>query len=142
MIYSSDLKRASATALEIKKFHPKAKLIITPEIKERNWGDFQGLRKSEMHGDWDNPPNGESNKQLFERATKFIEKLFEKHKQETILIVAHGGINKRLTALITKMPFERLHEIESIKNAGISVFEIDENKNHKVHLLNCTKHLE
>ncbi len=31
---------------------------------------------------------------------------------------------------------------EYIRNTSVSVFDIEENGNHKIHLLNCTKHLD
>jgi hypothetical protein len=39
---------------------------------------------------------------------------------------------------------EKIKEISNLKqdNTCINIFEIKEDKLHKIHLLNCTKHLE
>ena len=50
-IFSSDLTRASDTAKEIAKFHPKTPITFVKELRERNLGEFQGKKKNEFHND-------------------------------------------------------------------------------------------
>ncbi len=72
---------------------------------------------------------------MYDRAKKFLFEILEKHKNDTVLFVGHNGIDKTLIALITGK------SIESLGNTSVNIFEIDES-GHKVHVLNCTKHLD
>lgn len=36
---------------------------------------------------------------------------------------------------------EEINKMNSPKNTGVSIFEIKENKNHEIIVLNCGKHL-
>ena len=47
-IFSSDLTRAVDTAKEIKKFHQNIPIKFTKELRERNLGELQGVKKSEL----------------------------------------------------------------------------------------------
>lgn len=148
-IYSSDLARSSDTAKEIAKFHPKAPLVFVKELRERNLGEFQGKKKSDFGwGAKDfkatslEPKDGETMKDLFNRAEKFLHKLIHLHHKDTVLLVGHNGINKALTAVITGKKAEEIKLIENQENTAISIFEIDESKTHKIHVYNCIKHLK
>lgn len=147
-IYSSDLARAADTAREIAKFHPDAPITFVKELRERNLGEFQGKKKSDLG--WDNkqlmitylePKDGETMKQLYNRASKFLHKILKEHLNETILFVGHNGINKAMAAVVMGKSAEEINTINNFKNTSISIFELDENKNHKIHLMNCTAHL-
>ncbi len=139
-IYSSDLARAADTAKEIAKHH-KVPIKFTKELRERNLGEFEGKTKKELNlledKEWPDPENGETSEELYKRAEKFVHKLLHKHKNNTVLCVAHNGINRAITAVITN---KKTRDIECFSNTSITVFEIDEEKNHKIHLFNCTKH--
>ncbi len=145
-IYSSDLKRSADTTKEIAKYHPDAPVIFTPELRERYLGDFQGKTDLDcgfdIHKDkFPQPPNGETGKQLVERAKKFFNAILQKHKNQSVLIVGHNGINRALIAVITGRTHKDMPEIENLKTTSVCVFEVDE-KGHKVHTFNCIKHLE
>ncbi|MBI5332110.1 MAG: histidine phosphatase family protein [Candidatus Aenigmarchaeota archaeon] len=58
-----------------------------------------------------------------------------------MLFVAHGSINKAIIRVIMNKDLMDLSIVEQ-KNTAVSIFEIDKDRNHKIHLLNCTKHLE
>lgn len=137
-IYSSPIKRAADSAKEIAKFHPQAHFIFTDELKEGCVKGFEGRPYSSIQ-DWNNPPKGvESIESMNKRAKKFIEDIYKKHKNETILIAGHNAINKSFIHLITGKKREEIHQ----DNTAISIFEIGEDKSHKIHCLNCTKHLD
>jgi broad specificity phosphatase PhoE len=76
------------------------------------------------------------------RAKIFLDKVYEKHKNHTILLISHGRISEVLITIILNKSLNYLEELEHLKNTSMNIFEIREDKKHKVHLLNCTKHLE
>ncbi|MFH1072456.1 MAG: histidine phosphatase family protein [Nanoarchaeota archaeon] len=147
-IYSSDLARAADTAKEIGKYHKKVPIEYVKDLRERNLGEFQGRKKSDFG--WDikdlvgtrvEPKTGETTEHMFQRAESFLKRVIRKHKHETVLLVGHNGIGKALIAAITGKKSQDIPSIENLHNTSVSIFEIDEDKNHKIHLFNCTKHL-
>ncbi|MCX6707729.1 MAG: histidine phosphatase family protein, partial [Candidatus Woesearchaeota archaeon] len=148
-IYSSDLARAADTAKEIAKFHKNIPIKFVQELRERNLGEFQGKTKKEL-GMAENtfvatflqPKYGETKEALCKRADSFLHKILRHHNKDTVLFVGHNGINKAIICSITKRKHEDLKDIENMKNTSICIFDIDEEKNHKIHVFNCIKHLD
>jgi alpha-ribazole phosphatase len=112
-VYSSDLQRAAETAHIIRKsgFQPDACL------REVNFGDWEGLTYDEIKAKypeplaaWENdifknaPPNGETLERLALRVQSMLNELCEKHEDQKILIVAHGGVLQTLICLALKLP--------------------------------------
>lgn len=112
-VYSSDLQRATETADIIRKsgFQPDARL------REVNFGDWEGLTYDEIkskHPDtlaaWESdifknaPPHGETLEGLAIRVQSMLDELREKHDDQTVLIVAHGGVLQTLICLALKLP--------------------------------------
>ena len=148
-IFSSDLGRASDTTKEIAKFHKNIKIIFTQELRERNLGELEGVLKSSLGLDKNKlvagtieSRRGESQKEMFERAKKFINKLKKDFLGKNILIVGHNGINLALTANILGKPFEEYKEIPPQLNCAISIFVLDDKNPVKIEIWNCTKHLD
>ena len=148
-IFSSDLARAADTAVEISLYHPEAKLELTQELRERNLGEFTGKNISEavLHQKGSTAvfaeiKTGETEQDLYKRAAIYLEKTLELHPDHTVLLVGHSGINKALIAVITRRTHDYMKTMETQHNTNISIFEIDENKNHKTHLLNDIEHLK
>lgn len=149
--YSSDLRRAKETAEEILKFHPLNKIIYTKELREVHAGEHEGhpiKRDPKIKEDFFNhfhsykAPGGESFLEAKERVLHFYKQLLEKHKGMTILIVAHGGVLGALVlGLLNKAITWEEYDKHRPQNAAITILEIEDTKEHTVHLLNCTKHL-
>ena len=145
-IYSSDLVRAADTAKEIARFHPKIPLEFTVELRERNLGVLTGRNKVEVS--WDTKrmkptlEGGESLKEILDRAERFLHKILLKLPDGTLLVVGHNGINRALMAAVMGKTWKEMMTIETQKNTSVSIFEIDENRNHKIHLMGCVKHLD
>lgn len=153
IIYSSDLKRASDTAYQIHLHHPEVPIVFTEKLRERNFSLLTGNTKEEFGFDkyqpfpaiWiDNPEilkkyKIETKTDMLKRAKEFIDEVYEKHKNDTVVLVSHGSFSKALTAVIIGKDYS---EVEMLSNTGVSIFEIDEDKNHKIILHNCTKHLD
>ncbi len=147
-IYSSDLKRAKYTALEIARHH---KLPVKPTklLRERNFGKLEGFPRDEYRKVRENsgipyhlykPPGGESYLDVSKRTRKFLAEIKKKHSNQAVLVVAHGIVIRVLISLLTKSPLEKAHEIEQ-HNAAVSVIELKRGYPPKVHYLNSTEHL-
>jgi len=140
VIFSSDLKRASDTAEIIAKHNPGIKIICTESLREGDGGDYTGKPTKEL--DWNNrPANAETVEQIQKRAEEILDAAYEKYPDKTVLFVAHAGFNRILIAQIMglKDPFK---DLDDQHNTAVNIFEIFEDKNHKVHCLNCIKHLK
>ncbi len=136
-VYSSDLARAKNTAKEIMAFHPNVPLHLSKNLRETFLGRYAGKKASAF--DWANRPKEiESKASMAKRVKKVLDKTYKARPNGIVVFVGHSGINKSVERVILNQP---LKKISCQSNASISVFEIREDKNHKVHLLNCTSHL-
>lgn len=142
-VYSSDLARSANTAKEIIKYHPETPIEFTEELREAFLGGWQWKTKTEveffnsLEGESMAPKDFESPGALIQRAEKFLKRIFPMHQGETILLVGHNGINKKLVHVLTGED-----PIESLKNTSISIFEMSEDGWVHTVLFNCTKHLD
>lgn len=100
-VYTSDLRRALETARLAAPMAAKT----DPRLREINFGEWEGLTYAEIQerfsGEltaWEanpllvGPPKGESLSALAARAEDFLNFLRENHADQTVLLVAHGGI--------------------------------------------------
>jgi len=115
-IYCSDLRRAHDTALAIAEHSgiaPTA-LRLEPGLRERSFGDFQGLTYDEvgaLHPEdalrWKQrdphwaPPGGESPAALHLRIAATLHVIAAQHPGEHIALVSHGGVLDMLYRLAT-----------------------------------------
>lgn len=148
-IYSSDLDRAADTAKEICKYHPGTKIEFTKNLRERNLGELQGRRKSEVGWGGDDqqvtfiePKGGETTEEVSKRAEDFLEKIINKHHNNSVLSVCHGGIGKALIGVITNKNYTEMQSSPNLQNTSVSIFEIDEDRNYRIICLNCIAHLK
>lgn len=148
-IFSSDLARSSETAKEIAKYHPNAPIQFVKELRERNLGEFQGKKKSDFgwnakdyKGTYIKPKQGETLEELYTRAECFLHTIIQKHHKDTVLFVGHNGINKALITVIIGKKHEDIQSIDNQHNTSVTIYEIDEDKTHKILCFNCTKHLD
>lgn len=146
-IYSSDLARAFDTTKEIIKFHPKISIKFVKDLREKFLGEWQGKTKKELGFTMNTiftkifPKNGETSKDLFNRAKKFLYKIILKHHNNTILFVGHNGINKAIIAAITNKKTEEINKRKIFHNTSVSIFQISKNKKYKMEVFNDIKHL-
>ena len=112
-VYSSDLQRAMETA----KIICDSKLHSDSRLREVNFGDWEGMIYDEIKAKhpytlaaWENdifknaPPNGETLEQLAVRVQSMLDEFCLKHQDQTVLIVAHGGVLQTLICLALKLP--------------------------------------
>jgi probable phosphoglycerate mutase len=132
-LYSSDLKRAARTASII-----GDALGLQPEIdvswRERNGGEFEGLKAEELMGHRDfqtqrrdknwAPPGGESNVDVAVRVQTAFDKIVENHPDETVAVVTHGGAIISLLSLVVGFPPGERARIWVSANTGFSIVEV------------------
>ena len=107
-IFSSDLRRAHDTAKIIAKHH-KVRVTRARNIRERFYGDWEGLRFSDiakkytrLYKLWLKEPNkaripgAETLKDFQKRSVRAVTKIIKANKGRTVLVVAHGGTNRTI----------------------------------------------
>ena len=117
-VYVSDLQRAVETAnIILRTSGYKPNLHPDSRLREVNFGAWEGLTYDEIKAKypeplaaWENdifknaPPNGETLEQLSARVQSVLDELCAKHQDQTVLIVAHGGVLQTLICLALKLP--------------------------------------
>lgn len=160
-VYSSPLQRAKRTAeIILDGLENPPALQTTDDLKEINILLWEGMlftevaeKYPEMYAHWHSEPHKVRMAlpdgselvpvlDLYEQAERFWRSLIPQHKNQTILIVAHSGINRALinTAIgLEPADYQRCH----ISNCGISVlnFSGDFGDQVQIESLNVTSHL-
>lgn len=130
-LYSSDLKRAWATAQAI-----GAALGLSPvaarELRERGYGIFEGLTYDEARVRFPDDyaafarrdadygfDGGESLKQMFARVTGKLDAIAAAHPRDNVAVVVHGGVLDIVNHFVRGNPLEMPRDF-LIPNAGIS----------------------
>jgi probable phosphoglycerate mutase len=141
-VVCSDLQRALQTAAAIAQ--PKNLTCqINPRWRERSFGGFEGeligtleQRFPAEYAAWRSyqvdsrfPPNaqnedsGESIRQFHSRIENALLELLEKHTDQKIVIVAHGGVLECLYRIAHQLPLHAPRQV-SMLNASINRFEL------------------
>ena len=150
-IYSSDLDRAFKTAECIAQKH-KLQVGVIAELREINFGQWEGLTYDKINSEWSETmtklfthpdeiqiPGGETFREVKERATNALAKLIEKHPNETIVVVSHGGTIRTLLCAALNIHLNYLWNIKQ-DNTAINIIEYHDNQ-VLVSLVNDTHHL-
>lgn len=104
-VFSSDLVRARRTA-ELALAGRGLPLIVTPALRERTIGEWEGMSKAELRASgrmdvllsWEGrPPGGESQADLARRVLPW---LAANDRPGTHLVFAHGGLIRVLVGLV------------------------------------------
>jgi len=101
-IYASDLARARETA-EIAGERVGLPVVLDPELREKDWGTWEGLTAVER----DRVEFvGESTEEHQERILRALRRIAERHPTGRVLVVTHGGSMRRVqtTALGMALP--------------------------------------
>ena len=116
-------------------------MITVKELRERDYGSYTGRRVDKV--DWDKvPEDAETSGDVQERMRMFLEKVYAEHPDDTIVFVSHGRASLALVNEIMHNPAKMIDSLDKLRNTSVSIFEIKEDKQHTIVLLNCTKHLE
>lgn len=140
-IYSSDLQRCVDTTMEIRKFHPNTPITFTKQLRETNFGVFQGVKDANI--DWNQLgpdimtrklEDGESFGEVVNRINLFLEGLKKDHKNDSVLIVTHSGAINAFISIIEKMSAQQVFDRFNAKNADM--FEVEMFANGDIKFLN------
>ena len=137
-VYCSDLSRAKNSAEIISEPYGLKPLVI-PELRERNFGVWEGMTFNEIRelypSEFDawasnplkhSPVNGESTEAVYERVLRAFDAVMGKHSAESpaahIAVVAHGGVNRIILCHLMGVPFENIFRIEQ-DPAAVNIIE-------------------
>jgi len=128
LVVSSPLIRTKQTAEIIAKeigYDPK-KIVYNPLFAERSLGTYEGgpmaaywkdLKSNTLH------QSAETTEQMYARFTRALESLHQ-YKENTILIVSHGGASRAIRVINQKLHHSKMYELEAFANAHIYEFEL------------------
>jgi broad specificity phosphatase PhoE len=99
-IFSSDLQRASETAVIISEILGIGPVVTDSDLQERCAGPWQGLTREEIEEGWpgalisgDRPEGYELDHQVLTRVMGALNRITDKaNNYENILVVTHGGV--------------------------------------------------
>ncbi len=91
-IYASDLTRARETA-EIVGEALHLPVIVDPDLREKNWGNWEGLTSTER---LEVELVGESTEQHRRRILAALGRIAAQHPYGRVLVVTHGGSMRRV----------------------------------------------
>ncbi len=141
-IFSSDLNRCKQTTGILSKHHESTKVTYDERIRERFFGDWEGLAYED--GMWDSrkgnllhqsAPGGETMDNHKSRAIEFInEKLGEFNENDNILVVSHGGTIRVVVAIYYSIPMPNLWCINTA-NAQVIILDIEKPLPNKLDII-------
>ena len=150
--YSSDLRRSAETAREIlgrRRVH----LQTTPRLREYHKGVFEGLTADETKRRYPElyaaslvkdldfaPPGGESTRQISARIASFVADVRDRHADDNVLIVGHGGTLRAVFVALMELPLAANWRF-FLDNCGLSVVDVYPD-NSVLRLYNDTSHLD
>lgn len=124
-VYSSDLIRAVQSADIIARSFRMKSVIKMPELRERDFGHWEGMRYHEIEKKYqkdfllwmkdpfkNNPTEGESTARLNRRVLSAMKEIIGLHKDgDNIVIVTHSGVTRLMLCHFLGMPVRNLFRI-------------------------------
>jgi broad specificity phosphatase PhoE len=98
-VYASDLTRARETA-EIVGERLGLTVVIDPDLREKNWGSWEGLTGAERERV---EFVGESTEEHAERSLRAVQRIVERHPADRVVVVTHGGSLRRIQVAVVGM---------------------------------------
>ena len=134
-VYSSDLSRAVRTAEIVT---GGAEIATTPELREMDLGKWVGHTTAEVAelfpDEWRafrsasvdcRASGGESRQELLERVTRFFRTAAERHPEQNVLVVTHGGVLRAFFLMLMGGSLNERALLPSTGNTGISTVRYD-----------------
>jgi alpha-ribazole phosphatase/probable phosphoglycerate mutase len=151
-IYSSDLERSKYCAELVAKTHGISS-SAEPALRELHIGDWEGRTWAELQAacpdDWRarlndlvsyKVPGGESLQDAADRIRPCVQKALEQHQGKTIVVVAHGGVNRIVLLDAIGATLEQAFSIEQDYGC-INIIDYFADGQSVVKLLNGVAHL-
>jgi probable phosphoglycerate mutase len=110
-VYASDLQRATETAVIIATQLGIGPVVLDPDLRERDAGEWSGLTRDEIHerfpgylpedrhtafaperGTPKRPPGWENDEHLRERVLRALERIHDAVPDGDVLAITHGGV--------------------------------------------------
>ena len=131
LVFSSDLRRAYNTA-EIINSDKRLKINRVPELREINFGEFEGhtfdeimskddkFKKGYFHDNWSYRfPNGESLEEMNHRIITAYRNILKENNDKNILMVLHAGVIRGILANEISDNYKSYWKYD-IENCGIT----------------------
>ncbi len=151
-VYSSPLKRAVETARRPARLH-KLDVAIINELRERNYGQWEGLTLKEIDerfpGGYEGyekdpgsfrPPDGETGFEVGERVVQAVALIAERHEDQAVALAAHEAVNRILLCRLLGLSVSDYRRKLVQSNASLTIVECHEGQG-KLLLYNDTSHL-
>jgi probable phosphoglycerate mutase len=110
--------------------------LLEQEVQDRFLEYFE--RRKKMNPDIANP-GGESARQVQQRVSSFLNDICERHHDQTVAIVTHGGVIRTLLWHLIGTPFELAREAK-VDNTSLSSF-VSKHGVWSLQMWNDTAHL-
>lgn len=131
IIISSPLIRTKQTASIINS-ERNVKIIYDDRIKERDFGEFEGLDKKmfSFKDFWTYSKNlkfekAENIQGFFKRIFDFLDYVKENYKDKNVLIVIHGGVSVAVNSYFNGLPSENEPTKGALKNCEVRKYEFE-----------------
>ncbi len=137
LIYSSDLKRAYATA-EFTAKNYGIKIVTDVELREMDAGEWDGMTLKDIEEKYEREyclwrddigrsfcPGGETTKQLQDRVVKRLYEIAKTHKDKTIFIFSHATPVRAFSAYCSKLTLDQMNQLPWPKNASVTKVEFE-----------------
>lgn len=139
--YASPLRRAHGTAARVADALGQPRVAPLPGLREISWGAYMGepnqgavgdgMRRilgAWAEGDFEaHAPGGETLQAAWERAWRELEPLTRAHRNDTVVIVAHGRINKVVLSMLLHGDLHHMEEFPQ-RNGGMTLLEHDQGR--------------
>ncbi|MDR5682511.1 MAG: histidine phosphatase family protein [Armatimonadota bacterium] len=152
-VYTSPLQRCRWSAERIAAHHG-LRPVVEPNLIELNHGLLDGLRIDEMEehlGEvvrrwWRDPanvviPQGEPLASARDRAYAAFRRILASHPNETVVVVAHGGVNKLILLTLLGAPLDSYFRLQQ-HNGAINLVEYRDDVGVRVVAINDTCYLK
>lgn len=147
-IYSSPLQRARTTA-GIASGTPQD-VRVDERLIEIDFGNWEGKHSEEFIAEdpeawnnWMSDPvqyqagrTGESGEAILQRLNSFYQELMDRYDGQTILVVAHNGVNRLFMASQLGMPLKNYRKIVQ-ENSALTLITLDKVEGFKLLKLNA-----
>lgn len=133
IIVSSDFTRAIESAEIARSVLEADKIIISKNLRERNFGNFERTENTNYQKVWDNDRlnpnhkinNVESANEVLERVTNLILNLEREFKRKKILVVSHGDVLQILQTGFLKTSASKHREVSHLHLAEIRELKLN-----------------